>query len=310
MQIENPLQRRVKGTGLGLPLSQASGRAARRHASTVDEHARRRLDVHRDAAAGLPRPLQADAGADRVDPAASPVLVVEDNDEDLLLYERALGGTRFQWCRRARRPRPPRRSRRDAAGGRSCSTSACTAHESWDLLARLKRDAGRERPVIVVSTIDDRQRASRSAPTPTASSRSIGGGCSRRSIAWSHAPGRGARARVDDEEASRFIMREMLNGHEHEMVEAATGRRRPAPRRTQAPPDVILLDLQLTDMTGFDVLERLRQDPATRRVPVVVVTSQRLTRRRAAPVVGREGRCSRSRRSTRSTLRSAHRQRA
>jgi CheY-like chemotaxis protein len=81
---------------------------------------------------------------------------------------------------------------------------------------------------------------------------------------------------VDDEEASRFIIRQMLNGREHELVEAASGVDGLA-RAHEATPDVILLDLRLTDMTGFDLLERFRQDPATARVPVVVVTSQRLS---------------------------------
>jgi len=42
-------------------------------------------------------------------------------------------------------------------------------------------------------------------------------------------------------------------------------------------PDVVLLDLRLTDMTGLEVYERLREDSKTANVPVILVTSQRLS---------------------------------
>lgn len=44
-------------------------------------------------------------------------------------------------------------------------------------------------------------------------------------------------------------------------------------RDTSQPPQVILLDLKLPKVDGLQVLERLRAEPSTRRVPVVVLTS-------------------------------------
>jgi CheY-like chemotaxis protein len=40
-----------------------------------------------------------------------------------------------------------------------------------------------------------------------------------------------------------------------------------------APPDVVLLDLKLPDLDGVDVLRRLRSDPLTRSIPVVLVSA-------------------------------------
>lgn len=41
------------------------------------------------------------------------------------------------------------------------------------------------------------------------------------------------------------------------------------------PPDLVLLDLKLEGSSGFDVLERVRGNPQTRALPVVVLTSSR-----------------------------------
>ena len=68
----------------------------------------------------------------------------------------------------------------------------------------------------------------------------------------------------------------LLGDSEHELVEAATGREGLRLAR-EIRPDVILLDLRLTDMNGIDVCYRLREEPSTADVPVVLVTSQRLT---------------------------------
>lgn len=46
-----------------------------------------------------------------------------------------------------------------------------------------------------------------------------------------------------------------------------------AERDTQIMPQVILLDLQLPKVSGFDVLRRMRADERTKRLPVVILTS-------------------------------------
>ncbi len=40
----------------------------------------------------------------------------------------------------------------------------------------------------------------------------------------------------------------------------------------EIPPDLILLDLDLPYMSGFEVLEALRSDPASQKIPVIIVT--------------------------------------
>jgi two-component system response regulator len=48
-----------------------------------------------------------------------------------------------------------------------------------------------------------------------------------------------------------------------------------ANRRIESTPKVVLLDLKLPKIDGFEVLRRLKADPRTRSIPVVVLTSSK-----------------------------------
>jgi CheY-like chemotaxis protein len=193
-----------------------------------------------------------------------------------MLYERALANTRFQFV-----------------GVRSVAAATTTidslqpaaivldlrlqGEESWDLLAKLKRDERTASvPLIVVSTIDDRQKgmalgADAYAIKPIKKDWLL---ATLDSLVPKPTPV--LVLAVDDEEAYRYIVREMLNAPAYQVVEAATGHE--GVRLTRdLQPDVVLLDLQLGDMTGLEVYERLREDSKTANVPVIVVTSQRLS---------------------------------
>lgn len=50
---------------------------------------------------------------------------------------------------------------------------------------------------------------------------------------------------------------------------------RAAESGTAAHPDLILLDLNLPKISGHDVLTRLKSDPRTRRIPIIILTSSR-----------------------------------
>src|SRR5262249_54871987 len=83
---------------------------------------------------------------------------------------------------------------------------------------------------------------------------------------------------VDDEEISRYLLRQHLMTPQHVVSEAASGAE--AIRLASAErPDVICLDLVMPDVDGFEVLRRLKGDPVTRDIPVVIVTSRHLTER-------------------------------
>jgi two-component system response regulator len=83
---------------------------------------------------------------------------------------------------------------------------------------------------------------------------------------------------VEDDRSHRWVLRRLLEnsfGEEILVEEASDGEAAltRAGRRPQI--DLILLDLHLPDISGFDVLRRLRAERKTRGVPVVVLTSSR-----------------------------------
>lgn len=95
------------------------------------------------------------------------------------------------------------------------------------------------------------------------------------------AKGRGETTRrvllIDDEEAARYVLRQLLSADARiELTEADTGTE--GLRRAQRDqPHLVLLDLDLPGLDGFEIFRTLRGDAATRHIPVVVVTSSVLT---------------------------------
>jgi CheY-like chemotaxis protein len=73
---------------------------------------------------------------------------------------------------------------------------------------------------------------------------------------------------VDDRPDSRYATARPLAAAGFDVRETATGR--DALRLARLQVDVIVLDLVLPDMDGYDVLRRLKADPATSQIPVIV----------------------------------------
>ena len=77
---------------------------------------------------------------------------------------------------------------------------------------------------------------------------------------------------VDDEAPLRLLYRVNLEAEGFEVVEAVDGLSGLAAAR-DASPDIITLDVMMPRLDGWDVAERLRDDPGTRDIPVVFVTA-------------------------------------
>ncbi len=78
---------------------------------------------------------------------------------------------------------------------------------------------------------------------------------------------------VDDEDQLRRVMRDLLEREGYTVYEAADGVQALDETDRHAP-DIIVLDLNLPGLDGYDVLSRLRARPTTRQIPVVVLTAK------------------------------------
>jgi CheY-like chemotaxis protein len=81
---------------------------------------------------------------------------------------------------------------------------------------------------------------------------------------------------VDDDGAFRYLVKQLFTGMHHEFIEAENGVTGLEAARTERP-TLIFLDLVMPRMNGFEMLEQLRADPATRDVPVIISSSRVLT---------------------------------
>lgn len=76
---------------------------------------------------------------------------------------------------------------------------------------------------------------------------------------------------VDDDPIVRTMLHELL-GRAAYNVQVAADAHQALQLIYSTPPDLVLLDIQLPDLDGLDVLRRLRETPETRTLPVVLLT--------------------------------------
>jgi two-component system cell cycle response regulator DivK len=75
---------------------------------------------------------------------------------------------------------------------------------------------------------------------------------------------------VEDDRMIQDFYRQLLTGIGHEVLLAKNGRE--AIALAGSAPDLIILDLGLPDVHGYEVVRALRSDPQTRDIPVVIVS--------------------------------------
>ena len=80
---------------------------------------------------------------------------------------------------------------------------------------------------------------------------------------------------VEDQEDNRQILRDLLGNAGYELTEAENGEEAIAAVDRRRP-DLILMDIQLPVMDGYEATRRIRTNPDLRSVPIIAVTSYAL----------------------------------
>ena len=149
----------------------------------------------------------------------------------------------------------------------------------WNVLSQLKQNPlTRHIPVQIVSLDEDRQhglaRGAFAFVNKPTTRESIDDALSR--IKEFAAPRRKRLLIVEDNQVEQMSIRELLGHDDIEIVSAGTGNEALSALQ-ENPCDCVVLDLRLPDMSGFEVLERMRADNNLADIPVVVFTGRELS---------------------------------
>jgi signal transduction histidine kinase/CheY-like chemotaxis protein len=276
-QVAHALQRKIKGTGLGLPLSKKLAELLGGGVAVLSNPGEGSVFT-----VTVPRLYQQTTGANEAnaawtaEPGRLAVLTVEDNAADSFVFERALAGSRYQML--------PARSLAEAKRALERVTPAAVlldillaGEDSWRFLIEMKQRPGTAHiPIIVVSTITEEHKA-RGLGADEYLAKPINR--DRLVRALDRVTGGHSVTKVlvvDDEEVARYLVRQLLPLGAFQLSEAPNGIDG-LKRADDDHPDVVLFDLKMPDMDGFEFLDRLSRGDATKSVPAIALTSMRLT---------------------------------
>jgi signal transduction histidine kinase/DNA-binding response OmpR family regulator len=282
-QVDGAASRKYEGTGLGLALTRrfaelhggrcwvesALGEGSRFHVTLPVVGARgEREEGTASHVARVDAPHEHDG--------RPLVLVVEDEPQaaSLLSLYLAKGGYRTE---AARDGGEALRKARELQPAAITLDIMLPTLDGWEVLRGLKGDdRTRDIPVVVASIVDNQSLGYALGAVDYFVKPIDRRALLARLDRYRHNGTRPRVLAIDDERDALALVTETLRPAGYEVETASGGRDGVAAARAR-PPDLVLLDLMMPDMTGFEVVEALRTDPATRDVPVLVVTAKDLT---------------------------------
>jgi signal transduction histidine kinase/CheY-like chemotaxis protein len=284
-QVESGASRQQQGTGLGLALTRSfavlHGGDVRLE-SELGKGSRFTIELPFDArvpdrVSGAPSAGAANATRDLTLPL---ILVVEDDPAaaELLVRQIQRGGFRTEIVRTGVHA---------VAMAKELKPAAITLDillpdlDGWEVLTRLKRDeATSDIPVIVISVVDNPERGKALGAldyfVKPVEARELINRLSRFNIKHKSGSRQTSILVVDDEAANREWLKEVLEPAGFKVL-LAKGGQEAIQLAIARKPDVVMLDLLMPEVDGFDVVEALKEFEATKAIPIMVLTAKRLT---------------------------------
>lgn len=276
VQIESHLQRQVKGTGLGLPLS-------RKLAEVMGGNVLVQSTLGQGSTFSLSIPIvspQVAEGSDSVQPLVLnpthlPVLAIEDHTETLFIYEKHLQESRYQLMT-ARTLAQARQSLQQVRPAAIVLDILLEGQNGWTFLRELKGDeATRSIPVVVITVVNNEKQALALGADGFLIKpvdrllllKKLNSLVYRDKIQ--------KLLLIDDDPAYRYVVHQLLMDSPLQILEATSGREGIAMAEHEQP-TAIMLDMEMPELGGLDVLDQLQHNPATQTIPVIIHSSIQL----------------------------------
>jgi signal transduction histidine kinase/CheY-like chemotaxis protein len=274
-QVENPLQERYRGTGLGLPLCRNLAMLLGGKIWLESEPGQGSRFFVTIPAVYLGESTQTeDAASPGPDFHRAPILFLDPGAETAHVFESYLPNSEFQPIVIHSTAQAEAWTTRHTPAAVVADISAGD-DQTWDFLERLREKAP-ELPLIVTSIHNESQSAiARGAnlflPKPVDHDMLV-----RELRRLTSQTGVRRILLVDDNEVARYILRDLLNQPWLDIREVGNGTAAIA-ALNESLPDALILDLLMPDISGFEILRRLRAQPETKNLPVLIYTSKVLS---------------------------------
>lgn len=275
-QVENPLQERYRGTGLGLPLCRNLATLLGGGIWLESEPGRGSIFTVRIPAIYVGELMQPE-GAEMPPPPEFhriPVLILEDKIETAHLFESYLRNSEFQAILASNIAQAEAWVARHTPAA-ILADVFLEDDQCWSFLSRV-----RERcpgvPCIATSASDELTTARRNKVDAFLLKPVEKDVLLEELRNRTAQPGIRRLLVVDDNEIARYILRDLLDLPWLQIREASSGKEALSSIGKE-PPDAIILDLLMPDMSGFEVLRQLRMHRATEALPILIYTSKEVS---------------------------------
>lgn len=277
IQVESHLQKRVKGTGLGLPLS-------RKLAQLLGGEIALTSSVGIGSTFSLSIPMTYAEEAARTtapildwqpDPQRSPLLVIEDQPDVLLAYEKYLHESSYQLIP-AQTLEQAHQLLQQIQPVAIVLDILLEGEHTWSFLTQMKENPETQLIPILVATVVDNEKQAKALGADAFLVKPIDRQALLNTLNRLVCPHQQPKLLlIDDDLVARYVLKQQLSHTGLKILEASNG---PEGIRLaqQEQPQAIVLDLAMPEMSGMDVLKQLKLDPVTRQIAVIINTSQSL----------------------------------